>query len=54
VEIIDGKLEAQLVFSNHIEELLNPKHSYLYIDVGGGSTELTLYSNHKVIASKVI
>lgn len=52
VEIIDGKLEAQLVFSNHIEEMLNPKHSYIYIDVGGGSTELTLYSNHKVIASK--
>jgi exopolyphosphatase/guanosine-5'-triphosphate,3'-diphosphate pyrophosphatase len=52
VEIIDGKLEAQLVFSNHIEELLNPKYSYLYIDVGGGSTELTLYSNHKVISSK--
>lgn len=52
VEIIDGKLEAQLVFSNHIEEYLNPKHSYLYIDVGGGSTELTLYSNHKVVSSK--
>ncbi len=52
VEIIDGKLEAQLVFSNHIEELLNPKHAYLYIDVGGGSTELTLYNNHKVIAAK--
>lgn len=52
VEIIDGKLEAQLVFSNHIEEMLNPKHAYLYIDVGGGSTELTLYYNHKVIASK--
>lgn len=52
VEIIDGKLEAQLVFSNHIEELLNPKHAYLYIDVGGGSTELTLYYNHKVVAAK--
>lgn len=52
VEIIDGKLEAQLVFSNHIEEILNPKHAYLYIDVGGGSTELTLYNNHKVIAAK--
>ena len=52
VEIIDGKLEAQLVFSNHIEELLNPKHAYLYIDVGGGSTELTLYHNQKVIAAK--
>lgn len=52
VEIIDGKLEASLVFSNHIEELLNPKHAYLYIDVGGGSTELTLYYNHKVVAAK--
>jgi len=52
VEIIDGKLEASLVFSNHIEELLNPKHAYLYIDVGGGSTELTLYYDHKVIASR--
>lgn len=52
VEIIDGKLEASLVFSNHIEELLNPKHAYLYIDVGGGSTELTLYFNQKVIAAK--
>ena len=52
VEIIDGKLEAQLVFSNHIEELLNPKHAYLYIDVGGGSTELTLYHNQKVVAAK--
>ena len=52
VEIIDGKLEAQLVFSNHIEEMLNPRHAYLYIDVGGGSTELTLYSNQKVIAAK--
>ncbi|MBK6522349.1 MAG: exopolyphosphatase [Sphingobacteriaceae bacterium] len=52
VEIINGKLEASLVFSNHIEELINPKHAYLYIDVGGGSTELTLYFNNKVIAAK--
>jgi exopolyphosphatase / guanosine-5'-triphosphate,3'-diphosphate pyrophosphatase len=52
VEIIDGKSEASLVFSNHIEELLNPKHAYLYIDVGGGSTELTLYFDNKVVASK--
>lgn len=52
VEIIDGKLEAALVFSNHIEGILNPKYAYLYIDVGGGSTELTLYFNQKVIAAK--
>ena len=52
VEIIDGKSEASLVFSNHIEELLNPRWAYLYIDVGGGSTELTLYFNNKVVAAK--
>ncbi|MCE3229255.1 MAG: Ppx/GppA phosphatase [Bacteroidetes bacterium] len=52
VEIIDGKNEAALVFSNHIEEIINPKHAYLYIDVGGGSTELTLYFDNKVIAAK--
>jgi exopolyphosphatase / guanosine-5'-triphosphate,3'-diphosphate pyrophosphatase len=52
VEIIDGKEEAALVFSNHIEELLNPRHAYLYIDVGGGSTELTLYFDNKVISSR--
>ncbi len=52
VEIIDGKNEAALVFSNHIEEILNPKHAYLYIDVGGGSTELTLYFDSKVISAR--
>ena len=52
VQIIDGKLEAALVFSNHIEEMLNPKHAYLYIDVGGGSTELTLFFDSKVIAAR--
>ncbi len=52
VDIIDGKNEAALVFSNHIEQLLNPKHAYLYIDVGGGSTELTLYFDSKVIATR--
>jgi exopolyphosphatase / guanosine-5'-triphosphate,3'-diphosphate pyrophosphatase len=52
IEIIDGKEEASLVFLNHIEELLNPKHAYLYIDVGGGSTEITLYYDNKVIATR--
>ncbi|MDP2386247.1 MAG: exopolyphosphatase [Bacteroidota bacterium] len=52
VEIIDGKTEAATIFSNHVEELMDPKQAYLYIDVGGGSTELTLISNRKVLASK--
>lgn len=52
IEIIDGKTEAATIFSNHVEELLDPKQAYLYIDVGGGSTELTLISAGKALASK--
>lgn len=51
IEIIDGKKEARMVFENHIEEQLNPKHSYMYIDVGGGSTEITLYHQNAIFAS---
>lgn len=52
VELIDGKREADIIFSNHVEENLNKKNSYLYIDVGGGSTELTLFSKGKCLASQ--
>jgi len=52
IEILDGKTEANLIFANHIEEVLNPENSYMYIDVGGGSTEISLYSMHRMIASK--
>lgn len=52
IEIIDGKTEAATIFSNHAEEFLDPLKSYLYIDVGGGSVELTLISDKKTIAQK--
>ena len=52
LEIIDGGQEAEIIFSSHIAETLNPKHGYLYIDVGGGSTELTLFSKNQRVASK--
>ena len=45
IEIISGQLEAEIIYENHIAELLNDSTSYLYIDVGGGSTEITLYHN---------
>lgn len=45
IEIIDGKTEADYIFSNHIAEALPGDRAYLYIDVGGGSTELTLFGN---------
>jgi exopolyphosphatase / guanosine-5'-triphosphate,3'-diphosphate pyrophosphatase len=51
IDIIDGQQEAELVYSNRIVEMINKDHSYLYVDVGGGSTEITLFSNMKVITS---
>lgn len=52
VEVIDGKTEASIIYSNHAADLLDKNSSYLYIDIGGGSTELTLISNGKTVASK--
>jgi len=49
IEVISGSDEASLVFENHIAENLDTQHSYLYIDVGGGSTELTFFSNGEMI-----
>ena len=45
IEVISGHMEAGLVFENHIAETLDRDHSYMYIDVGGGSTELSFFSN---------
>lgn len=51
IEIVSGEQEASIVYSNHIAESLDPKKSYLYIDVGGGSTEVTLFADRQVCAS---
>lgn len=52
IEIISGDIEAGLVYENHIAENLDKEHSYLYIDVGGGSTELSFFSNGKLTFKK--
>jgi len=52
IEIIDGKTEANIIFNNRIDELLDTKHSYMYVDIGGGSTEITLFSNSSIMASQ--
>lgn len=51
LQIINGDLEAEIILANHFEEQLNVKRTYLYIDVGGGSTELTLFSKRQKVAS---
>lgn len=52
LEIIEGQREASIIYANHIEENLDAKKSYLYIDVGGGSTELSVFVNKALVASK--
>ena len=52
IEVVDGKTEAQIIYSNHIAEHLEADQCYLYIDVGGGSTEVTLFAKNHTIASR--
>lgn len=52
IEVIDGDMEAMLVYENHIAENMDRDHSYLYIDVGGGSTELSFFSNGILVYKK--
>jgi exopolyphosphatase/guanosine-5'-triphosphate,3'-diphosphate pyrophosphatase len=42
--IVEGQREASIVYSSHVNEPLDTRKNYLYIDVGGGSTELSLFS----------
>ena len=49
IEVISGSAEASFIYENHVAENLDKDHSYLYIDVGGGSTELTFFSNNKLV-----
>jgi exopolyphosphatase / guanosine-5'-triphosphate,3'-diphosphate pyrophosphatase len=47
IEVIDGDTEANLIYENHVAENMDKDHSYMYIDVGGGSTEISFFSNGK-------
>ena len=52
IVIISGDQEASFIYENHIAENMASDESYLYIDVGGGSTELTFFSDGKLIVKK--
>jgi len=49
IQIISGDFEASLIYESHIAETLDQDTNYLYVDVGGGSTELTLISKGQLI-----
>ena len=52
IDIIGGKEEAAIISSTDLSALIEGDSSYLYVDVGGGSTEFTLFSKGKIITSK--
>jgi exopolyphosphatase/guanosine-5'-triphosphate,3'-diphosphate pyrophosphatase len=49
IKIITGQEEANIIYETHIAEKLGHNKSYLYIDVGGGSTEVTMFSDSHII-----
>lgn len=49
VDIITGQYEANILYETHIAEKLAVNKAYLYIDVGGGSTEVTMFANNHTI-----
>lgn len=52
IEIIDGKKEAAIIASSDLHHFIKTDQTYLYVDVGGGSTEFSLFSEGKMITSK--
>jgi exopolyphosphatase / guanosine-5'-triphosphate,3'-diphosphate pyrophosphatase len=52
IDIIDGKVEAAIIASSDLHSFLSTDKTYLYVDVGGGSTEFSLFSDGKMITSK--
>lgn len=52
IELIDGNQEAEIIYSSQLSQWVDKKNNYLYMDVGGGSTELSLFEKGKCIASK--
>lgn len=52
INIIDGDDEAAMIAATDLHALIQSDKTYLYVDVGGGSTEFTLYSNGDTVASR--
>lgn len=52
IEIIDGTHEASIIATSDLLDFMQSDKTYLYVDVGGGSTEFTVFSNGKSVVSK--
>lgn len=52
INIIDGQEEAKIIYNNHVEHMEDQKGNYMYVDVGGGSTEINLLSEGQLVCSR--
>lgn len=52
IDIIDGQEEAKIIYNNHVEHMEYQKGNYMYVDVGGGSTEINLLSEGQLVCSR--
>lgn len=52
IEIVHGQKEAGMIYASHAEQTIDKSKNYLYIDVGGGSTELSFFSSGEMWASQ--
>lgn len=51
IEIINGQEEAKMIYNNHVEQLEDRDGNYMYVDVGGGSTEINMLSRGELVYS---
>lgn len=52
IDIIDGKKEASIIAGSDLKHFINSDKTFLYVDVGGGSTEFSIFSDGKMVTSK--
>ena len=52
IEIIDGKKEAKIISNTNVFDAINKEKTFLYVDIGGGSTEFSILINGKRNQSK--
>lgn len=52
IQIVDGGVEAKIIYNSYLTNAIDKSKVYLYIDVGGGSTEISLFANGDLVDSK--
>ncbi len=52
IDVINGEKEAEIISSTDLRQLIKNDKSYLYVDVGGGSTEFTFFSKGEILESR--